>query len=104
MVIAPRSEGQIKVFPHDIMDWHEIVNGGPASAPFIMRYFPLTGSAMAWKGRATDADPTFSVSGLLYNSILLLYDRATDTLWSQMLQLVVNGPCSDNTATRLAPP
>lgn len=92
MVIALRSEGQVKVFPHDIMDWHEVVNGGPASEPFVMSYCPLTGSAMAWKGRATGTDPTFGVSGLLYNSNLLLYDRATDTLWSQMLQLAVNGP------------
>lgn len=92
MVIALRSEGQVKVFPHDIMDWHEIVNDGLASEPFVMSYCPLTGSAMAWKGRPTDTNPTFGVSGLLYNSNLLVYDRATDTLWSQMLQLAVNGP------------
>jgi len=92
LVIALRSEGQVKVFAHDIMNWHEIVNDGPAGAPFIMSYCPLTGSAMAWKGRATDTNPTFGVSGLLYNSNLILYDRATDSLWSQMLQLAVNGP------------
>ena len=92
LVIALRSEGQVKVFSHDIMNWHEIVNDGPTSNPFIMSYCPLTGSAMAWKGRAADANPTFGVSGLLYNSNLILYDRATDSLWSQMLQLAVNGP------------
>lgn len=92
LVIALRSEGQTKVFSHDIMNWHEIVTDGPASDPFTMSYCPLTGSAMAWEGRATDANPTFGVSGLLYNSNLILYDRATDTLWSQMLQLAVNGP------------
>jgi len=29
MVIALRSEGQVKVFPHDIMDWHEIGSRAP---------------------------------------------------------------------------
>jgi hypothetical protein len=91
LVIALRSDGQTKVFPHDIMDWHELVNDGPSDDPVIMSYCPLTGSAMAWKGRASDADATFGVSGLLYNSNLVLYDRATRSFWSQMLQLSVNG-------------
>ena len=92
LVIALRSGGDVKVYPHDIMDYHEIVNDGPADDPFTMSYCPLTGSALAWKGTASHADPSFGVSGLLYSSNLLLYDRETRTLWSQMLQLAVNGP------------
>jgi len=91
-VIALRSDGQVKAFPHDVMDYHEIVNDGPANEPFTMSYCPLTGSAVAWHGSASHADPSFGVSGLLYNSNLLLYDRETQTIWSQMLQLAVSGP------------
>ena len=32
------------------------------------------------------------VSGLLYNSDVLLYDRATESLWSQLLRKAVSGP------------
>ena len=92
LVIALRSGGQVKAYPHDIMDYHEIVNDGPSGDPFTMSYCPLTGSAVAWKGKAAHADASFGVSGLLFSSNLLLYDRETRTLWSQMFQLAVNGP------------
>ena len=91
LVVAVRHEGQIFVYPHDIMDWHEIINDGPATNPFILSYCPLTGSAMAWLGSATDNDPTFGGSGLLYNSNLVLYDRRTSSRWSQMLQTSITG-------------
>lgn len=91
LVIALQHEGQVWAYPHDIMDWHEIVNDGSTADPFIMSYCPLTGSAMAWKGNAADSDPTFGGSGLLYNSNLILYDRRTRSNWSQMLQKSING-------------
>ncbi len=92
LVIALRYGGQVKVYPHAIMDYHEIVNDGPADAPFTMSYCPLTASAMARFGKVSAADPSFGVSGFLYNSNLLLYDRETESFWSQMLQVAVNGP------------
>ena len=92
LVIALRYRAEIKVYPHDIMTYHEIVNDGPPDAAFTMSYCPLTASATARFGKISAVDPSFGVSGLLYNSNLLLYDRETKTLWSQMLQLAVNGP------------
>jgi hypothetical protein len=92
MVIAIRDEGQVKIYPHDIMDYHEIVNDGSETNPFVLSYCPLTDSAVAWKGNASHVDPTFGTSGLLYESNLILYDRQTETLWSQMLQVGINGP------------
>ena len=91
LAIAVRHDGMVKIYPHDILDWHEIVNDGPADQPFTLSYCPLTGSAVAWVGNASDPDPTFGVSGLLYNSNLLLYDRATDSHWSQMYEQSVEG-------------
>jgi len=35
---------------------------------------------------------SFGVSGLLYNSDVLLYDRNTNSLWSQLLAKAVSGP------------
>jgi len=92
LVIVVRDGNQVKAYPEDILDYHEIVNDGPTDDPFIVSYCPLTASAIGWNGRAADSNPTFGVSGLLYNSNLLLYDRQTDTVWSQMLQMAVNGP------------
>jgi len=91
-VVVLRFGGEIKAYPHDIMNWHEIVNDGPNDGPFAMSYCPLTGSAVAWKGDANMSRRSFGVSGLLYNSNLILYDRETDSRWSQMLQKSVWGP------------
>lgn len=91
LVVALRHDGVVKAYPHDIMDWHEIVNDGPQDDPFSMSYCPLTGSAMAWKGDADATRKSYGVSGLLYNSNLILYDRKTDSNWSQMLEVAVNG-------------
>lgn len=35
---------------------------------------------------------TFGVSGRLYKSNLLMFDRETDSLWSQLLQQAITGP------------
>lgn len=43
---------------------------------------------------------TFGISGLLYKSNVLLYDRETETLWSQIRREAVAGPM---TGARLAP-
>lgn len=91
LVIVVRDGDQVKAYPEDIMDYHEIVNDGPDNDPFVVSYCPLTASALAWKGRAGDVDPTYGVSGLLFNSNLMLFDRESESVWSQMLQLSVTG-------------
>lgn len=92
LAIAARFGGEVKIYPHDIMDWHEIVNDDSAEGPFTTSYCPLTGSAVTWQGDLSHADPSFGVSGLLFNSNLLLYDRETASVWSQMYEIGVNGP------------
>lgn len=91
LVLVVWDGDQVKVYPEDVLDWHEVVNDTGGSRPFILSYCPLTASAVAWVASPSDADPTFGVSGLLYNSNLLLYDRKTDSRWSQMLQSAVSG-------------
>jgi len=100
-VTVVRHEGGIKAYPVDILTWHEVVNDGPDNSPYTMSYCPLTGSAVAWHGNANHARKRFGVSGLLYNSNLILYDRETDSNWSQMLQLSVNGPRAGERPARM---
>jgi hypothetical protein len=91
LVVGVRFDGETKAYPHDILTWHEIVNDGDAADPFVVSFCPLTGSAVAWETNPASSDPTFGVSGLLYESNLILYDRATDSHWSQMLEESVEG-------------
>ena len=91
LVIGLVYDGETKAYSHDILNWHEIVNDGDAAAPFVVSFCPLTGSSVAWESNPLAGDPTYGVSGLLYESNLILYDRETDSHWSQMLEESVEG-------------
>ncbi|WP_299552022.1 DUF3179 domain-containing protein [Seonamhaeicola sp.] len=87
LIVGIILDGQAKAYPHKILDWHEIVNDNSVT----INYCPLTGSALGWKSYSNKEKTTFGVSGLLYNSNLILYDRNTDSNWSQMRLQCVNG-------------
>jgi len=91
LVIVSFLRGQIRVYPHKILDWHEIVNETHDGMLTVVSYCPLTGTGNIWERDISSVNSTFGVSGLLYNSNLILYDRATDSRWSQIKQESVHG-------------
>ena len=56
-----------------------------------MTYCPLCGSGIVYNAEIEGKSYEFGVSGLLYNSDVLLFDRETETLWSQILSKAVSG-------------
>ena len=82
---------EIKAYPHPILDYHEIVNDEIDNLPVAINYCPFTGTSMAWERTFDGLTTTFGVSGLLYNSNLMPFDRATETIWSQLALKGVNG-------------
>ncbi len=91
LVVGVRIGNEIRAYPHPILDWHEIVNDEIGGEAFSVTYCPLTGSAITWDRVLSGTKTTFGVSGLLYNSNLIAYDRATDSYWSQMMMQAVRG-------------
>ncbi len=83
--------GVTKAYPIGIMNWHEIVNDRYGEEPVAITYCPLCGSGVAFSARVSGEVLQFGVSGLLYNSDVLLYDRKTESLWSQLLARAVTG-------------
>ena len=81
-----------KAYPIKILNWHEIVNDRFASQPVVVTYCPLCGSGVAYSGLIDGKHYDFGVSGLLYNSDVLLYDRQTQSLWSQLKNQAISGP------------
>lgn len=75
---------EARAYPHRILDWHEIINDEIQGKKIVVTYCPLTGTGIAWNQDQNGTPSTFGVSGLLYNSNLLPYDRETDSYWSQM--------------------
>jgi hypothetical protein len=111
VVFGVLAGGQARAYPRQILVSHEIVNdtlpgrptvpgspGDPAASgesvddptgqfPVAVTYCPLTGTAQGFERGTT----TFGVSGRLVNSNLVMYDRATDSRWPQVLATAVEG-------------
>ncbi|RDH81498.1 MAG: hypothetical protein DIZ80_15575 [endosymbiont of Galathealinum brachiosum] len=82
-VIGLITQSGPKAYPIRILNWHEIINDGDV----VVSYCPLCGTGMAFKSPGAN----FGVSGLLYNSDMLLYDRETESLWSQIMGQAISG-------------
>ena len=98
LVVGFKNGDDVRAYPHDILDWHEIVNDEVGNKQFALNYCPLTGTAMAWNRVLNGETTTFGVSGLLFNTNLMPYDRETNSTWSQMLTSSVNGELRESSA------
>ncbi len=101
-VLGVYRNGVAKAYPIKILDWHEVVNDKFADEAIVVSYCPLCGTGMVFSAQAKDFAMTFGVSGLLYNSDVLLYDRPTQSLWSQILGRAITGKLR-NTVLNLIP-
>ncbi|MBT3384783.1 MAG: DUF3179 domain-containing protein [Prolixibacteraceae bacterium] len=81
----------VRAYPHPILDWHEIINDDTENHSLAVIYCPLTGTGIGWDRVINEQITTFGVSGLLYNSNIIPYDRLSDSNWSQLLLKSVNG-------------
>ncbi|MFN2389814.1 MAG: DUF3179 domain-containing (seleno)protein [Actinomycetota bacterium] len=101
-VIALEVDGDARAYPLQIMTWHEIVNDTVGGVPASITFCPLCNTAYAFVRPAVEGEvTTFGTSGRLYNSNLLMYDRATESLWVQALGEAVVGPLTGAVLERL---
>lgn len=93
IVMGVYLDGHARAYPRKILVWHEIVNDVIGDHNIAVTYCPLTGTGVGfYRG-----DTAFGVSGRLVNSNVLMYDRATDTYWSQIVAAAVHGPRTGQT-------
>jgi hypothetical protein len=90
-VVGISLKGQSRAYPIAILNWHEIVNDEIDGWRFAVTYCPLCGTAVAFDATIDGSPTDFGVSGLLYNNDVLLYDRDTESLWSQILSEAISG-------------
>ena len=91
LVLAIIYKGVKRVYPLQIMVWHEIVNDVIAGDPMLITYCPLCGSGITYDRTLDGEEVEFGVSGKLYNSNLVMYDRKTNSYWSQIDGLAIVG-------------
>ena len=91
-VLGIDRNGVRKAYAVKILNYHEIVNDRFGQEAVVVSYCPLCGTGMAFLASRDGSVRNFGVSGLLYNSDVLLYDRGTDSLWSQLMKQAIAGP------------
>jgi hypothetical protein len=95
--------GEAKAYPLQILVWHEIVNDTVGGVPVVVTYCPLCNTAISFRRPVVDGNvTTFGTSGKLYHSNLVMYDRATRSLWPQALGVAVTGELTGRRLERVA--
>lgn len=87
--------GESRFYPYRILVWHEIVNDTIKGKPVLVTYCPLCATGIVFAREVDGVAQEFGVSGRLWQSNLLMYNRATseedESLWSQVLGEAVVG-------------
>lgn len=91
-VLGMEIKGEAKAYPIKILNWHEVVNDQIGGVPVLITYCPLCGTGMVFDPQVRGRRLSFVVSGKLYNSNVLFYDKETESLWSQIKMEAVTGP------------
>ncbi len=94
IVIGLSINGESKAYPLFILVWHEIVNDVVGGIPVAVTYCPLCYTNQVFDRTLDDTIVEFGTSGKLYNSNLVMYDRLTDSYWSQGLGIAITGELS----------
>ncbi len=80
------------VYPLRVMTRHEIVNDVIGTTPVTVTFCPLCHSTVAFRRDLGGVRYDFGVSGMLYQSALVMYDRQTRSLWTHFDGRAVVGP------------
>jgi hypothetical protein len=91
-ILGVSRNGITRAYPISILNWHEVVNDIFGKEPIVVTFCPLCGTGMVFSAAVEGRPLKFGVSGLLYNSDVLLYDRQTNSLWSQIASKAITGP------------
>lgn len=83
--------GRARAYPIRILNHHEIVNDVVGGEMITVTWCPLCGSGIAFESEVDGRAFEFGVSGLLYNSDVLMYDHQTQSLWSQIMKTAITG-------------
>lgn len=77
-------EGRHRFYPVQILVWHEVVNDTFRGKPLLITFCPLCRSGAVYERSADGVETTFGAAEEVWNSNILLYDKKTDSLWSQL--------------------
>ncbi|MGH9952693.1 MAG: DUF3179 domain-containing protein, partial [Nitrososphaeraceae archaeon] len=101
-VVGLNINGDIRVYPLQILVWHEIVNDNVGGVPVAVTYCPLCFTNQVFNRTLQDGNVVeFGTSGKLYNSNLVMYDRISESYWSQALAQGIVGQYAGTNLQRI---
>lgn len=101
-VLGINIRGRARAYPIRILNHHEIVNDVIGGEMITVTWCPLCGSGIAFESEVEGRALDFGVSGLLYNSDVLMYDRQTQSLWSQIMKTAITGDLKGSKLTAIS--
>ncbi|MBB63815.1 MAG: hypothetical protein CMO81_02000 [Waddliaceae bacterium] len=90
-----------KAYPIRILNWHGVVNDHIAGKDIVVAYCPLSGAGLVFDLSSFQEKMDFGVSGLIYQSAMLLYDKQSESLWSHLAKKAIAGPHAGRPLTLL---
>jgi hypothetical protein len=103
-VIYLEMNDEVHAYPVQILIWHEIVNDTVGGVPVAVTYCPLCNSAVSYRREIRGETTTFGTSGRLFASALVMYDRATESLWTHYDGRAVVGVLTGETLEPISSP
>ncbi len=83
--------GQVRAYPHRILDHHEMANDTLGGEPVALANCTLCRTGILFSRHVGDRILIFQSSGLLWNSNKVMVDIETDTLWNQLTGEAIAG-------------
>jgi len=84
--------GDARAYPKRILGWHEMFVDSVGGVPVAGVYCTLCGTVILYRTEHEGVNHALGTSGFLYRSNKLMYDQATQSLWSTMRGTPVVGP------------
>lgn len=90
-VIGVVIDGQARAYSLWHLNGHEIVNDRIGDRAFAVTWCPLCFTGIVYDRRVEGRTLEFGVSGMLWRENLVMYDRETDSWWSQASGKAIQG-------------
>ena len=85
-------DGDARAYPKRVLAWHEMFVDVVGGRPVAGVYCTLCGTVILYFTEQDGVNHALGTSGFLYRSNKLMYDRASQSLWSTMRGAPVVGP------------
>lgn len=84
IVFGIKVNGDARAYPKRILAWHEMFVDEVGGIPVTGVYCTLCGTVILYKSNVNGTIHEMGTSGFLYRSNKLMYDQATQSLWSTL--------------------